>query len=225
MKNKIILKVVIAVLIASASTYLYIKSAEDKKRRLAPTQPFAITTLRESLEHKGVSLEGACANPASLTKDLIDLKDSDVKERFTFLCEDIEIAKKLEENFSTNSDYKYFLNCAKMHAANMQQITDDLKAFYPEDYKQLNFSKENQETILVKYLKHPKSAFLMAQCESKTEALYWRSVIDSGKVEDLKFCLKITEECISGQLKGVDCPANFQVYHDECTQKLNGMKH
>lgn len=225
MKNKLILKVVCAVVIASASTYMYIKSDEAKKKKLALTQPFAITALRESLEHKGVNLEGACANPASLTKDLIDLKDSDLKEKFTYLCEDIEIAKKLEENFSTNTEYKYFLNCAKTHAANMQQITDDLKTFYPEDYKLLNFNKEQQENILIKYLKHPKSAFLMAQCESKTEALYWRSIIDSGKVEDLKFCLKITEECISGQLTGVDCPANFKAYHDECTQKLNGMKH
>lgn len=225
MKKNLLIKIIVAIIIASTTTYFYIKSNQAKKKKLIPTQPFAITALRESLEVKGVNLEGACVNPLSLSKDLIDLKDSDLKERFTFLCEDIEIAKKLEENFSTNKEYKYFLNCAKTHAANMQQITDDLKAFYPEDYKQLNFNKEQQENILVKYLKHPKSAFLMAQCESKTEALYWRSIIDSGKVEDLKFCLKITEECIAGQLKGVDCPANFQVYHDECTQKLNGMKH
>lgn len=224
MKKNIILKVVTALIIASASTYFYIKSDEAKKKRLLPTQPFAITALRESLEQKGVNLEGACANPASLSKDLIDLKDSDLKKRFTYLCDDIQIAKKLEENFSTNTDYVYFLNCAKAHAANMQQITDDLKTYYPDDYKELNF-KEKQESILVKYLKHPKSAFLMAQCESKTEALYWKSIIDSGKVEDLKFCLKITEECIGGQLKDKDCPANFKEYHDTCTKKLNGMKH
>lgn len=225
MKKSIIIKIIAATLIASTTTYLYVKSDKDKKKKLAITQPFAITSLRESLEVKGVNLEGACANPTSLSKDLLDLTNSDSKQRFTYLCEDIEMAKKLEENFNTNSQYSYFLDCAKIHATNMQQITDDLKTFYPEDYKDLNFNKEKQESILVKYLKHPKSAFLMAQCESKTEALYWRSIIDSGKVEDLKFCQKITEECIQGIMKDQECPANFKSYHDECSKKLNEMKH
>ena len=225
MKKNLIIKITTAIIIASASLYFYIKSAEDKKKREIPTQPFSIVTLRESLELKGVNLEGACANPASLSKDLIDLSDSDLKQRFAYLCEDIEIAKKLEENFNTNTDYSYFLNCAKMHAANMQQITNDLKAHYPEDYKELNFNKEKQENILTKYLKHPKSAFLMAQCETKTEALYWRTIINSGKVEDLKFCQRITEECISGQIKPEECPANFKSYHEECTKKLKALSH
>ena len=200
------------------------KNKEDK-RKLVLTQPWAITSLRESLELKGIKVEEACANPASLNSEVINLENTNLNLRFSYLCEDIEIAKKLEENFSTNLEYDYFLNCAKLHATNMQQITNDLKAYYPEDYKALNFSSEKQEITLVKYLKHPKSAFLMAQCESKTEALYWRSIINSSKVEDLKFCQKITEECISGAVEASECPAKFKDYHEECTEKLNKMKH
>ena len=224
MKKHIIISVSIAVVITSISTYFYIKNKEHK-RKLIATQPWAITSLRETLEKKGIKLEGACANSNSLSKDIINLEDSDILERFTYLCEDIQKARELEENFNNNLEYNYFLNCAKVHAANMQQITDDLKAHYPHDYKELNFSKEKQETILVKYLKHPKSAFLMAQCESKTEALYWRSIINSSKVEDLKFCQKITEECINGVIEVSECPINFKSYNDECTKKLNKMKH
>lgn len=217
--KKYIYTAIITVIIILISLYFYNKYKADK-RKLITTQPHAITTLRESLEKKGVKLEGACANPSSLSKDLIDLKNSDLEQRFTYLCEDIDMAKKLEENFNTNSDYSYFLNCAKTHVTNMQQITDDLKTYYPDDYKDLNFNKEKQESILMKYLKHPKSAFLMAQCESKAEALYWRSIVNSSKVEDLKFCQKITEECINGLTKPEECPANFKNYHDECTKKL-----
>lgn len=199
------------------------KSVEAKKK-LIVTQPFAIASLRDSLVLKKINIEAACINPSTVSS-IVDLSNSDLKERFTYLCEDQTIAKKLEESFSTNTDYSYFLNCAKMHTTNMQQITNDLKEHYPEDYKQLNFNKENQESILLKYLKHPGTAYLMAQCEAKSEALYWRSVINSGKVEDLKFCLKITEDCISGKSKLEECPANFQSYHDECSKKLGAMKH
>lgn len=200
------------------------KSVEAKKK-LIVTQPFAVASLRESLVLKNVNIEGACANPSAVSSNLIDLSNSDLKEKFTYLCEDLTIAKKLEENFSTNTDYSYFLNCAKMHATNMQQITNDLKEHYPEDYKNLNFNKENQESILLKYLKHPNTAYLMAQCEAKSEALYWKSIVNSGKVEDLKFCLQTTEDCISGKSKPEECPANFQSYHDECSKNLGGMKH
>lgn len=224
MKKNVILTFSAALVITLASVYFYMKNIEAKKK-LIPTQPFAVATLRESLTLKNVSIDGACANPDALTKDIIDLSIPDLKERFTYICEDQEIAKKLEENFSSNTDYKYFINCAKTHATNMQQITADLKEHYPADYKELNFNKEHQEAILMKYLKHPKAAFLMAQCESKSEALYWRSIIDSGKVEDLKFCQKITEECINGQINPEECPVNFKTYHDECVKKLDGMKH
>lgn len=224
MKKNLIVTSSIAVVIALASSYFYLKNKEAKKK-LIVTQPFSIAALRESLEQKHIGLEAACANPSAVTKDIIDLSNDDLKERFTYLCEDIQLAKKLEENFSSNTDYKYFLECAKIHTSNMTQITNDLKAHYPEDYKNLNFSKENQEAILLKYLKHPNSAFLMAQCEAKTEALYWSSLINSGKVEDLKFCLQVTEDCIGGKSKPEECPVNFQSYHDECTKKLNSMKH
>ena len=224
MKKYIVTSVSIAVVITFISAFFNIINKERNKK-LITTQPWVITSLRESIEIKGIKLEDACANSSSLSKDTINLEDSDIKQRFTYLCEDIEKARILEENFSNNLEYNYFLNCAKIHAANMQQITDDLKAHYPEDYKELNFNKEKQENILVKYLKHPKSAFLMAQCESKTEALYWRSIINSSKVEDLKFCQKITEECINGVIEASECPTNFKNYHDECTKKLNKMKH
>lgn len=184
MKKNLIVTSSIAVVIALASSYFYLKNKEAKKK-LIVTQPFSIAALRESLEQKHIGLEAACANPSAVTKDIIDLSNDDLKERFTYLCEDIQLAKKLEENFSSNTDYKYFLECAKIHTSNMTQITNDLKAHYPEDYKNLNFSKENQEAILLKYLKHPNSAFLMAQCEAKTEALYWSSLINSGKVEEI----------------------------------------
>lgn len=224
MKKNIIISSCVVLVVALTSVYFYKKNAEAK-RKLIITRPVAIVALRESIEQKNVVLAAACSNPEALGKDIIDLSNSDLKTRFTYLCEDIELSKKLEENFNSNTDYKYFLNCAKTHAANIQQIMSDLKAHYPEDYKQLNSSKENQESILVKYLKHPKSAYLMAQCESKTEALYWRGIIDSGKVEDLKFCLQTTEDCMGGKSKPEECPANFQKYHEECTLKLNAMKH
>jgi hypothetical protein len=224
MKKNLILKISTVIFIIIASSYFYMKNIEAKKK-LIVTQPVSVASLRESLVLKKVNVEGACANPSLLGKDIIDLSNPDLKTRFTYLCEDLSIAKKLEENFSTNTDYSYFLNCAKMHTTNMQQITSDLKEHYSEDYKKLNFSKENQESILLKYLKHPNTAYLMAQCEAKAEALYWRSIINSGKVEDLKFCLQTTEDCIGGKSKPEECPANFQSYHDECSKKLNSMKH
>lgn len=224
MKKNLILTISTVIVIFIASSYFYMKNVEAKKK-LISTRPVAIASLRESLELKKVNIEEACANPSALSKGVIDLSNSDLKERFTYLCEDQTITKKLEENFSTNTDYSYFLNCAKTHTVNMQQITSDLKEHYPEDYKLLNFSKENQESVLLKYLKHPNSAYLMAQCEAKTEALYWKSIINSGKVEDLKFCLQTTEDCISGKAKVEECPANFQSYHAECSKKLNNMKH
>ena len=224
MKKNILLTVGLVSLLASISIYFYMKNIEDKKK-LIPTQPHSIAAFRESLESKKINLEEACANPSIVSIAVIDFSKPDLKEKFTYLCEDREMSKKLEENFSTSTDYNYFLSCAKIHAENMQQVTKDLKEHYPEDYKLLNFSKENQESVLLKYLKHPNSAYLMAQCESKAEALYWKSVINSGKVEDLKFCMKITEDCISGKSKPEECPANFQSYHDECNKKLGGMKH
>jgi hypothetical protein len=224
MKKNLIVTSSIAVVIALCASYFYLQNKEAKKK-LIVTQPFAIAALRESLEQKHIGLEAACTNPGAVTKDIIDLSSDELKTRFTYLCEDMQIAKRLEENFATNTDYKYFLDCAKSHTANMMQMTNDLKAHYPEDYKNLNFSKDNQEAILLKYLKHPNSAYLMAQCEAKTEALYWRSIINSGKVEDLKFCLQTTEDCMGGKSKSEECPANLQNYHDECSKKLNKMKH
>lgn len=222
-KNLIIGTSVVSVIILGA-VYFYFKNIEDKKK-LIPTQPYAIAALRESLETKGVDIKTACENPVTLSSSVLDLSKEDLKKRFTFLCEDYEISKKLEENFGTSTDYKYFLNCAKSHFTNMQQIMSDLKEHYPADYKDLNFSKENQEKILMKYLKHPNTAYLMAQCEAKTEALYWRSIINSGKVEDLKFCVQTTEDCLGGKTKSEECPANVQAVHDECSKKLGEMKH
>lgn len=224
MKKNILIALSTVIVVALASSYFYIKNKEANKK-LVVTQPLFVSSLKESLEAKKINLEEACANPAGIDKDTINLANPDVKNRFTYLCEDQQIAKKLEENFSNNTDYNYFLNCAKTHTTNMLQITNDLKEYYPEDYKQLNFNKENQENILLKYLKHPKSTYLMAQCEAKSEALYWRNIINSGKVEDLKFCQQVTEDCISGKSKPEECPANFKAYHDECNNKLNKMKH
>lgn len=217
MNKKILITACITVGVTFTSAYFYFKNKEEK-RKLVETQPLEIVSLRASLEQQGIRLEGACANPTSVNVDLSHKANFDFKQRFNYLCEDIDLAQKLDKNFSDNLDYSYFLECAKTHTANMNQITNDLKNHYPKDYKELNFNKED---ILVKYLKHPKSAFLMAQCESKAEALYWKSIISSGKVEDLKFCQKITEECINGITKSEECPVNFKNYNDECTEKLN----
>ena len=223
MKKNIILAISIATVTTLASVYFYMAN-KKAQQKLIPTQPLTITSLRELLELKGVNVSAACANPTALTSDLIDFTDSDLKKRFTYLCDDQKMSKELEENFSTNSDYKYFLNCAKTHAATMQQITNDLKNHYHEDYKNLNFNKNDKENILNKYLKHPKTAYLMSQCESKAEALYWRTIISSKKVEDLKFCLEITQDCISGKTKAEECPANFKAHYDECNKKLDELK-
>ena len=211
-------------ILALILAYFYIQT-KDNNKKLIRTQPLSIISLKDSLELKKVNIDAACVDSSILTSDVIDLSNSELKERFTYLCEDQKMAKELEENFSTNSDYKYFLDCAKRHANNMQQITTDLKEHYTEDYTQLNFNKDNQEAILNKYLKHPRSSYLMAQCESKMEALYWRSIINSQKVEDLKFCQQITEDCINGKTKIEECPTNFQAHHDECVKKLGKMKH
>ena len=103
----------------------------------------------------------------------------------------------------------------------MQQLMRDLQEHYPEDYKNLNFKSED---ILLKYLKHPDSAYLQVQCESKSEALYWKSLSQSDKVEDLQFCIQTTQECISGKSKPEECPTDFKKYHDECSKKFNTMK-
>lgn len=224
MKKNVIISVSTFVVIVAASVFFYLKNEKDK-RKLIPTQPVAIVELREFLEKKNVNLEGACKTPSALTKDIIDLNDADLKTRFDLLCQDIEISKKLEENFGSNTNYKYFVDCARTHSANIQQIMTDLKEHYSEDYRQVNFSKEEQERILLKYLKHPKAAFLMAQCEAKSEALYWKAIAESGKVEDLKFCLQVTEDCIAGKSKPEECPVNYQAHHDECSKALNKMKH
>ncbi len=224
MKKKIIITASIVVTLTFVSAYFFIKSKE-KNKKLVNTQPWDIVSLRDSLEKKGVILVDACINSASLSRDIINLENPELSQRFTYLCEDIERFKDLEVNYNTNLDYTYFLKCAKIHAENMQQISEDLKKHYPEDYKELNFNKNKQESILAKYLKHPKSAELMAQCEAKTEALYWRSIVQSSKVEDLKFCQKITEECMNGIVEISECPTDFKNYHAECTKKLKEMKH
>lgn len=102
----------------------------------------------------------------------------------------------------------------------MQIIVQDLKEHYPEDYKALNFQQEN---VLLKYLKHPASVYIQVQCEAKAEALYWNSIVNSGKVEDLKFCLETLEGCVHGTTKAEECPAKFQNYYDECTAKFRKM--
>lgn len=221
-KNIILVSIALTLTLVSVPYYVKIK---ENQKKLIRTRPLSITSLKDSLELKKVNIDAACIDSSILTNDVIDLSNSELKEKFTYLCEDQKMAKELEENFSTNSDYKYFLDCAKRHAANMQQITTDLKEHYTEDYKQLNFNKDNQESILNKYLKHPRASYLMAQCESKMEALYWRSIINSSKVEDLKFCQQITEDCINGKTKAEECPTNFKAHHDECVKKLGEMKH
>ena len=224
MKKKIIISASILITLTFVSAYFYIQNKEQK-RKLIITQPWDIILLRESLEKKGVILEDVCADTASLGKDKLNLENPENSRRFLYLCEDIQTFKDLEENYNTNIDYTYFLKCAKLHADNMQQISNDLKSYYPEDYKELNFNKDKQVSILGKYLKYPKSAELMAQCEAKTEALYWRSIVKSTKVEDLKFCQKITKECIDGVVEVSECPTDFKNYYGECTRKLNDMKH
>lgn len=221
MKKKIILAATLTIVLTLVIVYFYQANQEAKKKLIA-TQPVYVAALKEAFESKAINLEGACANPTLLPSETVDLKNEEQKKRFEYLCEDLKIHKGLEENFASNTDYRYFLECAQKYAKDIQQIKDDLKNHYPEDYQALNFK---QEDILLKYLKHPSSAYLQVQCEAKAEALYWNSIVNSGKVEDLKFCLETLEGCVNGFTKAEECPAKFKNYYDDCTKKLNKLRH
>ncbi len=220
MKKKITLALASLILASLVAVYFY-KKDQEAKRKLIATQPLQINALKEVFHSKSISLEGACANPTLIPKEIVNLKDEEQKQRYDYLCEDLKITRRLEENFAMNMDYRYFIECAKDYAREIQQIRDDLKAHYPADYEALNFKHE--ETLL-KYLKHPAASYLKVQCDAKAEALYWRSIIDSGNPEDLKFCLEALEGCVKGFTKTEECPVNFGTYYDECNVKMKKMK-
>jgi hypothetical protein len=218
--KKILITALTLTLITITASYFYFKNKQDNRLSII-TQPLQIISLKENLTSQKINLQEACKNPNLVQIKSTHLSESEFKKRFSYLCEDEQLALILEENFNSNNDYKYFLNCAKEYATELQQVMKDLKEHYPEDYKNLNFK---QGDVLLKYLKHPTSSYLMAQCESKTEALYWKSISQSNHVEDLKFCISTTEDCLSGKTKAEECPANFKNYHSDCTKKLNKMK-
>lgn len=211
------------IVITAAFSVVFLIYKNDKKEKLAllSTQPFQIAALKESIIGQNIKIDDACMNPKILNQNVLQKSTINFDERIKYLCEDQILSKELESNFGTNTDYKFFLNCAKSYAAEMQQTMKDLKEHYPEDYKNLNF---NQSDILLKYLKYPATSILKAQCESKSEALYWKSLSQSGKVEDLQFCIQITSDCISGTTPAEECPANFKTHFDECTTKLKNMR-
>ena len=219
MKKKILLASALVMLLILLGVYFY-QANKEAQKKLVATQPVFIAALKEAFETKKISIAEACQNHSLIPQGLIDLSNDEQKTRFEYLCQDQKITKDLEENFGTNNDYRYFLNCAKEYSENIQQIMKDLKEHYPEDYKALNFKQEN---TLLKYLKHPNAAYLQVQCEAKAEALYWSSIVGSGKVEDLKFCLETLEGCVNGTTKAEECPAKFKEYYEECNSNFKKM--
>lgn len=220
MKKYLLPTLFIVLVFISIAAYLFVTNSKSNRPVIA-TRPLYIKNLKEGILAQNISLEDACKNPRQINKSILEITNASFEERFIYLCEDYNLSNELKENFNNNSDYKYFLNCAKNYAAQMQQVMKDLKEHYPEDYKALNFK---QEEVLLRYLKHPDSAYLAVQCESKSEALYWKSISQSDKVEDLQFCIQVTQECISGKSKAEECPTNFENYNKECSKKLNKMR-
>lgn len=222
MKKNILLPLILSLFVIGGLTYYFVKQNQEKQKELIATQPVFVASLKEVLESKGINIEASCLNQALMPSDLIDLKNKDQKKRFDYLCEDLALYKKLEANFATSTDYTYFLECAKNYAHEMQLIQQDLKAHYPEDYQALSFK---QEDTLLKYLKHPASAYLQVQCEAKAEALYWNAIVKSGKVEDLNFCIETLEGCAKGFAKADECPAKAKEYYEECNLSRKKMRH
>lgn len=220
MKKHLVPILSLVIIVIGFSTVYYMQTKENKQS-LIKTQPLYVASLKAGIATQNISIDDACKKPQSLNQKTLEVPDTNFDERLKYLCEDQILSRELEAQFGTSSDYKYFLNCAKTYALEMQEMMKDLKDHYPEDYKNLNFK---QEDVLLKYLRHPATAYLKAQCESKSEALYWKSISESTKVEDLQFCIQVTSECINGTTKVEDCPANFKVHHDECTKKLNSMR-
>ncbi len=212
---------IVLITVAFIAIFFIYKNDKAQERALISTQPFQVAALKESIIGQNIRIDDACKNPQALNQSVLQTSTISFDERLKYLCEDQILSKELESHFGNNTDYTFFLNCAKTYASEMQQIMKDLKEHYPEDYKNLNF---NQSDILLKYLKHPATSILKAQCEAKSEALYWKSLSQSNKVEDLKFCIQITSECINGTTKPEECPANFKTHHDDCTKKLSNMK-
>lgn len=222
MKKKILIPLfAILILLALIVSYQAFFKSPSAKKASNKNVPLYIAKLREDLENAHFIIADICKDSSSVSKKIIDLSQSSEKRRFDFLCEDEQLEKELKENFAKNKDYNYFLECAKNYAIEIQFLIDDLKNNYPEDYKNINFGQEN---IMLKYLKHPKAAYFKVQCENKSEELYWETIVSSKKVEDLKFCIGIMEDCINEKTDIKECPKEYLKYHKECASELDKLR-
>lgn len=127
------------------------------------------------------------------------------------LCKDISFEAQLTNQFKNQTEYQFYVDCAKEYSLNLQQ--------FHQDAMRNNLTSLSEDDLIKRFSDKPKTLFLMQQCSIKAENLYWKEVSHSNDQKDLEFCITVLEEC-QKNFTSESCPTDYKNILAQCRHKL-----
>lgn len=160
------------------------------------------------LKEKKINFEKLCLHEEKEKAEASHVIDEKSLDK---LCKDVSYEEQLNTQFKTQTEYQFYVECAKEYSLNLQQ--------FHQDAMRNNLTSLGEDDLIKRFSDKPKTLFLMQQCSVKAENLYWKEVSNSSDQKDLEFCVTVLEEC-QKNFSSESCPTDYKNILAQCHKKL-----
>lgn len=161
-----------------------------------------------NLEAKKINLEKLCAHEQIVKNEAANVVS---EKEIDLLCKDVAYEQQLLSQFKNQTEYQFYVDCAKEYSLNLQQ--------FHQDAMRNNLTSLVENDLIKRFSDKPKTLFLMQQCSLKAENLYWTEVANSKDSKDVEFCITVLEEC-QKNFVNESCPTDYKNILNQCRKNL-----